>query len=491
MSAHPSPRIAPASSIVIRPIAPFSLHPHEAAVGDRVRFGAEVLGCDIDNLDPAALSAIHTALSTHQLLIIRDQSHALPSSQFRLALSFDPRTPSAHAHHHGDLSKLKKGLLRGNIPLPDWPQVVVIGNDANLPPRITTFRCIQNPSTEGRPSPFQTLAYDDGSGEEMDVPLGATASRFVRVMVMGGGGGGYRSVGRWIPGTETTVFGNAWVRLVPLGSAGSGGPAAAGARTSPNKMRARPVRWCRLLSSVDTPHSPSSQTTSKPGRCGQKWRVGDPDPWRDATRGVGVVSPHLNSPRRPLVPQSTHQTQPNQTKPNQTKPKTSRAPAITKDPPHAYQWVENCRAKSHGLVLVSEGKETPYEELPEWEESKCLVLPLVWSNPLTHRPSLQLHGICLRAFHTTEPDGSVTVLDDLVAVRKRAEEIMRPAIAKEFVLAVRARKGDVLVWDNWTMWHSVTSDLSFDAPEDLRIMHQCNLAASVAPEAWVPAEGRL
>lgn len=38
--------------------------------------------------------------------------------------------------------------------------------------------------------------------------------------------------------------------------------------------------------------------------------------------------------------------------------------------PHPYIFISPARATSDGLTMVSEGKETPFESLPEWEESK-------------------------------------------------------------------------------------------------------------------------
>lgn len=45
--------------------------------------------------------------------------------------------------------------------------------------------------------------------------------------------------------------------------------------------------------------------------------------------------------------------------------------------PHPYVWMTPCKAVPTGLGLVSEGLEVPLDQLPEWEESKVKVLPMV------------------------------------------------------------------------------------------------------------------
>jgi len=45
--------------------------------------------------------------------------------------------------------------------------------------------------------------------------------------------------------------------------------------------------------------------------------------------------------------------------------------------PHPYVWMAPARAVSTGLGIETEGLELPLNELPEWEESKLKVLPVV------------------------------------------------------------------------------------------------------------------
>lgn len=141
--------------------------------------------------------------------------------------------------------------------------------------------------------------------------------------------------------------------------------------------------------------------------------------------------------------------------------------------PHPYVWMRNARARSNGLGLISEGRELPRAELPPYDEDKITTLPLVWKNPLTGRLALQLHAYCVEDLIV---DGEA--VGDLDTCRKLLYDVMRPAIAPKYVYAHAWRDGDLVIFHNRALWHSVVGALR---PNDLRIYHQCNLAASEPP----------
>ncbi len=143
--------------------------------------------------------------------------------------------------------------------------------------------------------------------------------------------------------------------------------------------------------------------------------------------------------------------------------------------PHPYVWMRNARARSNGLGLVSEGRELPREQLPPYEESKVTTLPLVWKNPLTGRLALQLHAYCVEDLIV---DGQP--IGDLETCRNLLYDLMRPAIAPARVYAHPWRDGDLVIFHNRAVWHSVVGSLR---PSDVRVYHQCNLAASEPPLA--------
>jgi alpha-ketoglutarate-dependent taurine dioxygenase len=145
--------------------------------------------------------------------------------------------------------------------------------------------------------------------------------------------------------------------------------------------------------------------------------------------------------------------------------------------PHPYVWMRNARARSNGLGLVSEGRELRRDELPPYEEDKITTLPLVWQNPVTGKPSLQLHAYCVEELIV---DGKP--IGDLTECRRLLYELMRPAIAPSRVYAHPWRAGDLVIFHNRGVWHSVVGSLE---PTDLRVYHQCNLASSEPPRGVV------
>lgn len=143
--------------------------------------------------------------------------------------------------------------------------------------------------------------------------------------------------------------------------------------------------------------------------------------------------------------------------------------------PHPYVWIRNARARSNGLGLVSEGRELSRAELPPYDEAKVTTLPLVWKNPLTGRQALQLHAYCVEDLIV---DGQP--VGDLETCRGLLYELMRPAIAPARIYPHAWRDGDLVIFHNRAVWHSVVGSMR---PDDLRVYHQCNLAASDAPLA--------
>ena len=156
------------------------------------------------------------ALFTSQVLVLKNQAHASPHAQYALTQRFDPTASASYGH--GKILDAKRSILHPDLKtIPHQPQVQVIGNgfvpsyeglenirlkhphhktfhesvipekddlaftrfyrwhiDAALydfaPPIATTLMAVKVPS--GR---TQTLRYDDGTGDELTVPLGTTA----------------------------------------------------------------------------------------------------------------------------------------------------------------------------------------------------------------------------------------------------------------------------------------------------------------------------
>ncbi|KAK2058455.1 TfdA family taurine catabolism dioxygenase TauD [Colletotrichum caudatum] len=202
------------SRATVQPIVP----PNDSAID----FGAVVTNVDIEKLAESVTSfdadfeVIRDALFKHQVVVIKNQGHASPKAQFEMTQRFDPEAGASYGH--GKTLDAKRFILHPDLKtIPHQPQVQVIGNgfveeyegleniqlrhphhrtfhattipaeddldftrfyrwhiDAALygiaPPVATTLLAVRVPG--GRK---QTLRYDDGTGEEMSVPLGTTA----------------------------------------------------------------------------------------------------------------------------------------------------------------------------------------------------------------------------------------------------------------------------------------------------------------------------
>ena len=142
--------------------------------------------------------------------------------------------------------------------------------------------------------------------------------------------------------------------------------------------------------------------------------------------------------------------------------------------PHPYIWMSPAKSRSDGLGLVSDGLELPKDQLPPIEEEKILVLPMCWKNPVTGQLALQIHPSAVRKIHCA--DG--TVIDDLEEVRRIVHDLQRPAIAPKFVYPHDWEEGDMVLFNNHGVLHSVVGAF---AEDEVRLFRQCNMAASEFP----------
>ncbi|KND91005.1 putative dioxygenase [Tolypocladium ophioglossoides CBS 100239] len=193
-----------------------TLTPIAHAADSGIRFGAVVSGVDINYISDDDFRIIRDALFEYQLLVFKNQGHASPKAQYEITQRFDPE--AAGSYGHGKTLDAKRSILHPDLKtIPHQPQVQVIGNgfvseyeglkdirlrhphhrtfhatnippeddleftryyrwhiDAALyglaPPVVTSLLAVKVPG--GR---SQTIRYDDGTGDELVVPLGTTA----------------------------------------------------------------------------------------------------------------------------------------------------------------------------------------------------------------------------------------------------------------------------------------------------------------------------
>ncbi|KAK0234224.1 hypothetical protein IW262DRAFT_1452782 [Armillaria fumosa] len=145
-------------------------------------------------------------------------------------------------------------------------------------------------------------------------------------------------------------------------------------------------------------------------------------------------------------------------------------------------------AMSTGLGLESEGLEIPYDEFPSWEEAKRMVLPVLWKNQVAGELHLQVHP-CGAAELLVDPiseggkkEGALypdgAHLTDLKEVRELLYKMQRPGIAPKLVYPHDWSERDLVLFHNRGVLHSVVGAFNKD---QVRTLHQCNLAASDDP----------
>jgi len=151
--------------------------------------------------------------------------------------------------------------------------------------------------------------------------------------------------------------------------------------------------------------------------------------------------------------------------------------------PHPYVWMSPSRAMSTGLGIEADGLELSLDQLPKYEESKIKRLPMVWKNPVTGGLHFQVHPCAVQALEIAPlpkgvnpelakfPDGAV--LTDLKEVRGLLYEMQRPAIAPSLVYPHDWREGDMVVFHNRGVLHTVVGAF---APDQVRAFHQASPA---------------
>ncbi|KAG8946244.1 hypothetical protein FRC04_011990 [Tulasnella sp. 424] len=190
--------------------------PASADASKFANFGREVKNIHPGTFTPEEFKEIEEALYKYDALLFRNVDFT-PEQQYALTKAFDP-TSESYGHGNNKTGETKRSILHPDLKtIPRQPQVQLIGNgtvydheglaeaklkhphhrtfhktvippeddlshtrfyrwhiDAALydlaPPKVTTLYSLNVPRGEA-----QTLRYDDGTGDELKVPLGTTA----------------------------------------------------------------------------------------------------------------------------------------------------------------------------------------------------------------------------------------------------------------------------------------------------------------------------
>jgi alpha-ketoglutarate-dependent taurine dioxygenase len=158
--------------------------------------------------------------------------------------------------------------------------------------------------------------------------------------------------------------------------------------------------------------------------------------------------------------------------------------------PHPYVWMAPAKAMSTGLGIENDGLELNKEELPMWETGKIKTFPMLWKNPKTGKLHFQVHPCGAEALviaplpadHSGDkskalyPDGAT--IEDLAEVRRVLYSMQRPAIAPKYVYPHDWKEGDLCLFHNRGVLHTVVGAFQED---QVRSFWQCNLASSDEP----------
>ncbi|GAB7355487.1 hypothetical protein MBLNU459_g5982t1 [Dothideomycetes sp. NU459] len=151
--------------------------------------------------------------------------------------------------------------------------------------------------------------------------------------------------------------------------------------------------------------------------------------------------------------------------------------------PRAYEWIRDCKATADGMSIAKAGREKDLSDLQDWTWDKVQSFPMVWRNHGNGQPHLQILGCCVWSLITTDPDtGKQSVIDDIEQVRAICHRLQSKVYEAENVYAHRWQKGDLVIFYNQGVLHSITGQLSTQTEK--RLFWQCNMASGTPPEAF-------
>lgn len=107
----------------------------------------------------------------------------------------------------------------------------------------------------------------------------------------------------------------------------------------------------------------------------------------------------------------------------------------------------------------------------------------MWVNPLTGEKAFQVHGICARRLYLRSSKDEVPrVMDDAEEISNFILGIQKRILKPEYILLAPAEEGDMVIWDNYGLFHSA---VDYPLRMGPRTMHQANIAGSVGPKGPV------
>lgn len=108
---------------------------------------------------------------------------------------------------------------------------------------------------------------------------------------------------------------------------------------------------------------------------------------------------------------------------------------------------------------------------------------MVWENLGNGKPHLQILGCCVYSLTTTDPKtGNTSVINDVQEVRRICHSLQSKVYKPENVYAHDWKEGDLVLFHNRGVMHSISGQLS--TYPDKRLMWQCNMASGALPKPY-------
>lgn len=110
---------------------------------------------------------------------------------------------------------------------------------------------------------------------------------------------------------------------------------------------------------------------------------------------------------------------------------------------------------------------------------------MVWKNLGNGQPHLQILGCCVYSLTTTDPKtGEKTIIDEVQEVRRICHNLQRKVYTPTNVLAHAWEEGDLVMFHNRGVMHSISGQLAHHPAR--RLLWQCNMASGVPAEPYLP-----
>lgn len=163
-------------------------------------------------------------------------------------------------------------------------------------------------------------------------------------------------------------------------------------------------------------------------------------------------------------------------------------------PDDSYIWPRSAGRPGIRVVLGQSGraprKFLTRRNFPQMYAHANQQLQMVWRSPLNpSRPFLQVHGCCVYKLTTRDPKTGevVSVIDDVEEVRRVVYAMQSKIYAAERIYAHRWVEGDLVIFHNRGVMHSITGQLA--KKETKRLLWQCTMTSGAPPKPFRDTPG--